>query len=105
MPSYFDTVTARLDELIPGNDPALIRFYALLVLTESVNTGREEVHDAWSAWKAGDGWGYGPVKDADAMTHPSLVPFEDLPEEVAALDDPYVEAIRTVAAERAAVLA
>jgi RyR domain len=36
-------------------------------------------HDAWSADKVRDGWQYGPVKDAQAKTHPCLVPFDQLP--------------------------
>lgn len=35
-------------------------------------------HDAWSADKIAAGWTYGPVKDAEAKTHPCLVPFEKL---------------------------
>lgn len=36
-------------------------------------------HDSWSAEKVADGWVYGEVKDAEAKTHPCLVPFEELP--------------------------
>jgi hypothetical protein len=36
-------------------------------------------HDAWSADKTKDGWTHGAVKDADAKTHPCLVPYDDLP--------------------------
>lgn len=36
-------------------------------------------HDAWSADKIKDGWVYGPTKDAEAKTHPCLVPFDQLP--------------------------
>lgn len=36
-------------------------------------------HDAWSEHKYADGWVYGPIKDADAKTHPCLVPYADLP--------------------------
>ena len=36
-------------------------------------------HDAWSADKIADGWAYGETKDAEAKTHPCLVPFEQLP--------------------------
>ncbi|WBQ09865.1 hypothetical protein L2D01_13380 [Hyphomonadaceae bacterium ML37] len=35
-------------------------------------------HDQWMAQKARNGWRYGEVKDADARTHPMMVPFEDL---------------------------
>lgn len=37
-------------------------------------------HDAWLADKVRDGWTYGPVKDADAKTHPCIVPFAELPD-------------------------
>lgn len=30
--------------------------------------------------KIGAGWGYGEVKDANAKTHPCIVPFDQLPE-------------------------
>lgn len=36
-------------------------------------------HDAWMADKIADGWIHGPVKDAEAKTHPCLVPFDHLP--------------------------
>ncbi len=35
-------------------------------------------HDAWMADKIKDGWTHGEVKDADAKTHPCLVPFQQL---------------------------
>lgn len=36
-------------------------------------------HDSWQAEKIKEGWVYGEVKDAEAKTHPCLVPFEELP--------------------------
>lgn len=50
------------------------------------DAGPEASHKAWMAQKLMDGWKYGPVKDADAKTHPCLVPFEDLPREQQAKD-------------------
>ncbi|MFA5265682.1 MAG: RyR domain-containing protein [Opitutaceae bacterium] len=38
-------------------------------------------HDSWFAQKVADGWRYGPVKDAEAKTHPCMVPYDQLPEE------------------------
>ena len=32
------------------------------------------------AQKERDGWVHGPVKDADAKTHPMMIPYEDLPD-------------------------
>lgn len=36
-------------------------------------------HDSWLAEKVKDGWVYGEVKDAEAKTHPCIVPFDSLP--------------------------
>ena len=40
----------------------------------------EQTHESWLAAKAADGWVYGPVKDAEAKTHPCCVPYDQLPE-------------------------
>ena len=37
-------------------------------------------HANWMAEKIADGWTYGEVKDADAKTHPCMVPYDQLPE-------------------------
>jgi len=39
-------------------------------------------HDCWCKVKLEAGWVYGEIKDPDALTHPCLVPFEDLPFEL-----------------------
>lgn len=44
-------------------------------------TSSEEQHEAWSQHKIADGWVYGPEKDAEAKTHPCLVPYAELPRE------------------------
>lgn len=41
----------------------------------------EESHEAWLEHKKAGGWIYGPVKDAEARTHPCMVPYADLPTE------------------------
>lgn len=35
-------------------------------------------HNAWMRQKLDDGWKWGPVKDAEKKTHPSMVLFEKL---------------------------
>lgn len=40
----------------------------------------EQSHEAWCASKRADGWVTGEVKDPEAKTHPSLVPYDELPE-------------------------
>lgn len=36
-------------------------------------------HDAWMSDKVRDGWVFGRTKDAQAKTHPCIVPFNELP--------------------------
>lgn len=43
-------------------------------------TRPEQSHESWLAEKERTGWTYGPVKDAEAKTHPCVVPYSDLPE-------------------------
>jgi hypothetical protein len=47
--------------------------------TDDPNAGPRASHDSWAAQKIADGWVYGPTKDAEAKTHPCLVPFDSLP--------------------------
>lgn len=44
------------------------------------NAGHDAQHKSWMEEKVNDGWVYGDVKDAEAKTHPCIVPFEQLPE-------------------------
>lgn len=43
------------------------------------DAGDSASHDEWMRHKLADGWKYGSVKDAEAKTHPCIVPFEQLP--------------------------
>ena len=36
-------------------------------------------HNAWMQYKIEAGWVYGETKNADAKTHPCIMPFEQLP--------------------------
>lgn len=48
---------------------------------EAVQKGMasRELHEAWCIRKRMEGWTWGPNKDAEAKTHPCLLPYEDLP--------------------------
>lgn len=50
------------------------------------DAGAEASHESWLAQKEADGWVYGEVKDADAKTHPCILPFSELPVEQQAKD-------------------
>jgi len=54
-------------------------------------------HDSWMADKLADGWTYGPVKDANAKTHPCLVPFDQLPPDQQAKDPLFRNIVRALA--------
>tara|TARA_R110002051_G_scaffold208264_1_gene274189 strand:- start:990 stop:1292 length:303 start_codon:yes stop_codon:yes gene_type:complete len=64
----------------------LFRIYAVLLLAKGLDVDAEDVHNAWVSW----------ICTVDPM-HEAIVPFENLPPEVAAYDKPYVEAIHVVA--------
>lgn len=63
----------------------------------------EEQHQAWCDFKVADGWTYGAAKDAEAKTHPCLVPYADLPPEQKAKDHVYIGVVRSFAAAFGAV--
>lgn len=56
-----DAAVAGVREAVAGADPELL-------------------HEAWCEAKRADGWVHGPVKNADAKTHPCLLPYAELPE-------------------------
>lgn len=75
-------------DLLPDHDTTpLMLMYAVLARAKGTTVSAEDVHDAWCAWMA--------TTDAD---HTSIVPFEDLEPDVQALDEPFADAIRRVAA-------
>jgi hypothetical protein len=63
-PQPIDTSGVQLSEMI-------------LDLTERL---AENTHDIWARQRSADGWTWGPRRDQDEKEHPSLVPYEELPE-------------------------
>jgi hypothetical protein len=47
---------------------------------ELIETMAKNTHDVWARQRLSEGWCYGPERDDTQMTHPGLVPYEDLPE-------------------------
>ena len=43
------------------------------------DAGDDAQHNSWMKEKVDAGWAYGEIKDADANTHPCIVPFNELP--------------------------
>lgn len=61
-------------------------FAGVMLHLSNPDAGPEASHEAWKAHKLAEGWQYGPTKDAEAKTHPCLVPFAELPVEQQAKD-------------------
>jgi hypothetical protein len=53
---------------------------------ENPDAGPDASHNSWMSQKIDEGWVYGDVKDAEAKTHPCIVPFDELPKEQQAKD-------------------
>lgn len=53
-------------------------------------------HESWMADKIADGWMYGEKKDADAKTHPALLPYDQLPQEQRIKDYLFRAVVRTL---------
>lgn len=47
---------------------------------QNPNAPASAQHDSWMKDKLADGWKYGEAKDAEAKTHPCIVPYDELPE-------------------------
>jgi hypothetical protein len=89
---YLDDLAAKIREHIPdermpdGDANELLRIYAVLLRAKGADVTRSDIHDAWSAWMA--------KRDGE---HASLVPYENLPEDVREEDRVFATAVRRAA--------
>jgi hypothetical protein len=77
-----DAIEEELGQAYPCERPLLL-YYAVLAITGGIETSPVHVHDVWAAHT-----------QPQRPDHRYLVPFNDLPENVQALDEPFVAAIR-----------
>jgi hypothetical protein len=54
-------------------------------------------HDAWVAQTRAAGWTHGPVHDAEARTHPDLLPYDRLPARARCKDALVAAVVRALA--------
>lgn len=87
--NYIEKTKNSLDEILKMNGTPyeeLLEVYALLALTVGESCTNEHIHDAWSVWQ-----------NKTQPDHRSLKPFSELTKEVQDLDEPYRQAVITVA--------
>lgn len=90
--TYLDDLGAEIKRQVPpdllptGDTESLFRLYALLLLVKGTEVTARDVHNAWAAWMQGRDPG-----------HRSIKPFAELDAQTKASDEPYAEAIRSVA--------
>lgn len=83
--NYIQKVKEALAERISVEDD-LLSLYALLVFTRGIYTTWEDVHDAWAIWK----------NTTDPL-HRSIIPFDELSDEVKQMDAEYAQVIKATA--------
>jgi hypothetical protein len=91
---YLDAIAARIaDELGPEALPEhertqqLLRSYAVLARAKGTAVTPEDIHDAWVAWMA-----------EIEPDHEALKPYAALDDQTRREDEPFVAAVRAVAA-------
>lgn len=65
-------------------------------ILDNPDTTPEQSHESWLAFKEADGWVYGEVKDAEAKTHPCMVPYDKLPEAQREKDSIFLKTARAM---------
>ncbi len=65
---------------------SLFMQYAVLMLAKGATVTPADVHNAWVAWMTSVG-----------KVHEAMIPYESLSPEAKAKDEPFADAIRTVA--------
>mgnify|MGYP001574185565 CR=1 FL=1 len=70
----------------------------VVMILSNPRTLPEASHANWCRYKREEGWIYGTEKDGDKMTHPCLVPYEDLPQGQRSKDYIFGAIVRTAMA-------
>jgi hypothetical protein len=91
--SYLDDLAGQIEhevsaDVVPQQGTGLLfRLYALLLLTKGTAVTAADVHNAWAVW----------MQEKDPG-HPAIRPFGELDAATQASDEPFLAAIKTVAA-------
>jgi hypothetical protein len=69
---------------------------AVMAIMHNPTITEEQLHSVWLAGMKSDGWTQGEEEDAEKKTHPSMVPYNDLPAERRLQDVLFSASVRTV---------
>ena len=85
-----DAIRAHLpdDVAVPQGTRPLFLAYAILLRSKGTAVTAADVHDAWVAWML--------LRDE---AHPALRPYDELADDVRALDEPFLAAILAAAGD------
>ncbi|HEX8176499.1 MAG TPA: RyR domain-containing protein [Pyrinomonadaceae bacterium] len=72
-------------------------FNSVRFILENPEAQPRAIQERWMRFKLDSGWRYGQLKDAEARTHPHIVPFEQLPPEQKAKDHLYKAVVLALA--------
>jgi hypothetical protein len=90
--TYLDELAAKIEQEVPaellpaGNTGLLFRLYAVLLLAKGGEVTAQDVHNAWAAWM-----------QERSPHHRSIKPFGKLDARTQESDEPFAQAIRSVA--------
>lgn len=93
MKTYIDNIVEIVSDELHIKNKELSRLYALLVLTKGNKITLKDVHDAWAM-----SMNFRPTTDkCFGHEHKSLIPFDELSEDVKNKDKIYVEKLNMIA--------
>lgn len=56
----------------------------------------ERMHESWVLDKLERGWRHGPVLDRQALTHPNMLPYKEIPSEQKFKDDLFIAIVKAM---------
>lgn len=66
------------------------------VVKAAAGQSPRELHESWCDFKYATSWVYGEVKDTERLTHPCLVPYDELPEDQKDKDRVFAAIVNTL---------
>jgi len=98
----FSVYTGDRSQVVWDKAPQWQRKSAIAGVQFKINNPKvsaKALHEEWVKKKEKEGWVYGKVKDAEAKTHPSMVPYGKLPKSEKMKDKLFAAIVDTMFAD------